>query len=33
VSSGPDETTGTINTADPVPRRGSEDAMETLGAR
>ena len=29
--SGP--TTGTINTADPVPLRGSEDATETVGAR
>ena len=33
LSSGPDDTTGTINTADPVPRRGSEEATETVGAR
>jgi hypothetical protein len=31
VSSGPVETTGTINTADPVPRRGREEATETVG--
>jgi len=33
TSSGPDDTTGTINTADFTPRRGSEEATETAGAR
>jgi hypothetical protein len=33
VPSGPDETTGTINTADPAPRRGNEEATVTAGAR
>jgi hypothetical protein len=33
TSSGPVDTTGTINTADFTPRRGSEEATETVGAR